>query len=193
MSGLHAAFEEIRFVRGPKRAMGQKLGVKKSNFWRSRSLPRPALLSCPLDSPLRRVALHDAMRALSCAPHAIAATFEDTAAALAQERRGADDATMGGRVGGILSICGPEVSPRPPRVHTRRGQSPTPHARALPAVDTSAKMHLKPDVYSTKCQGFGSRALWGAPSTGACGVGDYPTPDLSRRESRSRSAPEKSK
>ena len=41
-------------------------------------------------------------------------------------------------------------------------------------------------------QSFGSRALWGAPSTGACGVGDYPTPDLSRRESRSRSASEKS-
>ena len=36
------------------------------------------------------------MRALSCAPHAIAAMFEDTAAGLAQERRGADDATMAG-------------------------------------------------------------------------------------------------
>ena len=43
-------------------------------------------------SPLRRVALRDAMRALSCAPHAIAATLEFTAADLAQERRGADDA-----------------------------------------------------------------------------------------------------
>ena len=42
------------------------------------------------------------------------------------------------------------------------------------------------------CQRFRSRALWGAPSTGACGVGDYPTPDLSRRESGSRSACEKS-
>ena len=40
-------------------------------------------------------------------------------------------------------------------------------------------------------QSFGSRALWGAPSTGACGVGDYPTPDLPRETSRSRSAPEK--
>ena len=37
------------------------------------------------------------MGALSCVPHAIAATCEDTAADLAQERRGADDATMGGR------------------------------------------------------------------------------------------------
>ena len=39
---------------------------------------------------------------------------------------------------------------------------------------------------------FRSRALWRAPRNGACGVGDYPTPDLSRRESGSRSAPEKS-
>ena len=72
-------------------------------------------------------------------------------------------------------------------------QSPTPHARALPARDTSAKMHLKPDVCSTKCQGFGSRALWRALSTGACGVGDYPTRDLPQRGSGSRSASEKSK
>ena len=41
---------------------------------------------------------------------------EDTAADLAQERRGADDATMGGRVGGILLIRGPEVSRRSLRV-----------------------------------------------------------------------------
>ena len=40
---------------------------------------------------------------------------------------------------------------------------------------------------------FGSRALWRAPSTGACGLGDYPTPDLSLRESASRSASTKSK
>ena len=98
----------------------------------------------------------------------------------------------GGRTSGILSIRGPEVSLRSPRVLTRRGQSPTPHARALSASDTSAYMHLWPNTYVTKCQGFGSRALWRAPSTGACGVGDYPTPDLSRRESASRSAPEKS-
>ena len=38
-----------------------------------------------------------------------------------------------------------------------------------------------------------SRALWRPPSAGACGVGDYPTPDLSRRESGSRSATTKSK
>ena len=40
---------------------------------------------------------------------------------------------------------------------------------------------------------FGSRALRRAPRTGACGLGDYPTIDLSQRESESRSAPEKSK
>ena len=57
----------------------------------------PARVIVVSSSPLRRVALRDAMRALSCAPHAIAATLEDTAADLAQERRGADDATMGGR------------------------------------------------------------------------------------------------
>ena len=42
-------------------------------------------------------------------------------------------------------------------------------------------------------QSFRSRALWRAPSTGACGFGDYPTPDLSLSESESRSASEKSK
>ena len=57
----------------------------------------PARVIVVSSSPLRRVALRDAMRALSCAPHAIAATSEDTAADIAEERRGADDATMGGR------------------------------------------------------------------------------------------------
>ena len=36
-------------------------------------------------------------------------------------------------------------------------------------------------VQSPSPPGFRSRALWRAPSTGACGVGDYPTLDLSRR------------
>jgi len=87
------------------------------------------------------------MRALSCAPHAIAATLEDTAADLAQERRGADDATMGGRVGGILSICGPEVSRGSLSVGSRRVQSPTPHTRAQEchsthAVDAAAALRV---------------------------------------------------
>ena len=33
----------------------------------------------------------------------------------------------------------------------------------------------------------------GSPKIGACGIGDYPTSDLSQRESGSRSASEKSK
>ncbi len=47
-------------------------------------------------------------------------------------------------------------------------------------------------LWTMICQRFRSRALCRAPSTSVCGVGDYPTPDLSRRKSRSRSAPEKS-
>ena len=42
----------------------------------------------------------------------------------------------GGRVGGNLSIRGPEVSPKTPRVGSRHVQSPTPHAWALPSVHT---------------------------------------------------------
>ena len=47
-------------------------------------------------------------------------------------------------------------------------------------------------LWTMSCQSFRSRALWGAPSPGACGVGDHPTPDLSLSESGSRSACEKS-
>ena len=83
----------VRFVRGPKRAMGQKNGGQKNSFLEV-AVAAPARVIVVSSSPLRRVALRDAMRALSCAPHAIAATFEDTAAGLAQERRGADDPTI---------------------------------------------------------------------------------------------------
>ena len=48
-------------------------------------------------------------------------------------------------------------------------------------------------LWTMICQRFRSRALWGAPSTAACGLGDHPPSDLSQRESRSRAAPEKSK
>ena len=95
----------------------------------------------------------------------------------------------GSRACGILSIPAQEVSLGSPRVSSIHVQSPTP---PLPARYTSAKMHLKPDVSSIKCQSFRSRALWRSPSTGACGLSDYPTPDLSQRGSESRSAPEKS-
>ena len=86
------SFEEPSLRSWSKESNTTKTGGQKSHFLRSRSLPRPALLSCPLVPFERRVALRDAMRALSCAPHAIAATLEFTAADLAQERRGADDA-----------------------------------------------------------------------------------------------------
>ena len=80
---------EERSVRSwSEESNGTKTGGQKNHFLRSRSLPRPALLSCPLVPFERRVALRDAMRALSCVPDAIAATFEDTAADLARERRG---------------------------------------------------------------------------------------------------------
>ena len=77
-------------------------------------------------------------------------------------------------------------------VGTRHVQSPTPHARPLPSVDIYGNSLSQTSHLPMICQSFGSRALWGAPSTGACGVGDYPTPDLSRRESASRSTSEKS-
>ena len=43
---------------------------------------------------------------------------------------------FGGRAGAILSIRSPEVSRGSPMVGSRRAQSPTPHARALPSIDT---------------------------------------------------------
>ena len=48
-------------------------------------------------------------------------------------------------------------------------------------------------LWTMICQRFRSRALWGAPSTAACGLGDHPAPDLSRSESEGRSAFKKSK
>ena len=55
-----------------------------------------------------------------------------------------------------------------------------------------SKVLCAPALWSMICQRFRSRALWGAPSSRACGVGVYPTPDLSQETSESRSAPEKS-
>jgi len=99
----------------------------------------------------------------------------------------------GGRVGGILSIRGSEVSPRPPMVVCIHVQSPTPRAWPLPSVYTYGDSLSQASRLPMICQRFRSRALWRAPRTGACGVGDYPTPDLSRSKSEGRSASEKSK
>ena len=120
------SFEERSVRSWSEESNGTKTGGQKTSFLGVAVAAPARVFGLVSYSPLRRVALRDAMRALSCAPHAIAATFEDTAADLAQERRGADDATMGGRVGGILSIRGPEVSPRPLRVLSIHVQSPTP-------------------------------------------------------------------
>ena len=98
----------------------------------------------------------------------------------------------GGRVGGILSIRGSEVSPRPPMVVCIHVQSPTPRAWPLPSVYTYGDSLSQASRLPMICQRFRSRALWRAPRIGACGVGDYPTPDLSRSKPGSRSAPEKS-
>ena len=75
----------------------------------------------------------------------------------------------------------------------RHVQSPTPHARPLPSVDIYGNSPSQTSHLPMICQRFRSRALWGAPSTGACGVGDYPTSDPSHRESPSRSASTKIK
>ena len=83
--------------------------------------------------------------------------------------------SLGGRLGSVLYTC--------TRLQCMRGR--------FQLWIHLAKMHLNPDVSTTKCQSFRSRALWGAPSPGACGVGDHPTPDLSLSESGSRSASEK--
>ena len=40
-------------------------------------------------------------------------------------------------------------------------------------------------------QSFGSRALWRAPSTGACGVGDYPPQTYPRGSPRAELPPKK--
>ena len=50
--------------------------------------------------------------------------------------RDIDGPGMDSRVDGILSIRGPEGSPRSPRVGTVHVQSPTAHALALLSVDT---------------------------------------------------------
>ena len=80
-----------------------------------------------------------------------------------------------GRLGSGVGMCN--------RLRRVRGR--------FPRRDTSAKMHLKPDVYSTKCQSFRSRPLWGAPSTGACGAGDYPTQIYPRGSPRADLHPKK--
>ena len=74
-----------------------------------------------------------------------------------------------------------------------RAQAPTPRTRPLPSLYIFGNSLSQTSGLAMVCQSFGSRALWGAPSTGACGLGDYPILDLSQRTSKGRSASEKSK
>ena len=77
------------------------------------------------------------------------------------------------------------------RVGIRHVQSPTPYAGASNVRYICQDASLA-EYLCHKMQGFRSRALWRASSTAACGVGDYPTPDLSQRASGSRYTSEKS-
>ena len=86
------SFEERSVRSWSEESNGTKTGGRKKSCLEV-AVAAPARVIVVSSSPLRRGALRDAMRALSCAPHAIAATSEDTAADLAQERRGADDPT----------------------------------------------------------------------------------------------------
>ena len=78
------------------------------------------------------------------------------------------------------------------RVGTIHVQSRTPHARPLPSVDIYGNSLGQTSHLPMIPQSFRPRALWRAPSAAACGLRDHPTPDLSQRESGSRSASEKS-
>ena len=98
---------------------------------------------------------------------------------------------QGGRAGGNLSIRGPEVALGSHRVGTIHVQSPTPHAWALPSVDTYratlSASHLAWPVSPKFC----FQSPMGSPSADVCGAGAYPIPSLPREASRGRSAPTK--
>ena len=84
-----------------------------------------------------------------------------------------------------------------PRTNTRRVFLRAPRPVARPEAGERARAARGPVApraqHAMICQSFQSRALWGAPRIGACGLGDHPTSDLSQRESASRSTSEKSK
>ena len=78
-----------------------------------------------------------------------------------------------GRASGNLSIRGPEVPLGSPRVGTIHAQSPTPHARALPSVDTyqyrSSARHRAgaqvPQVFNPELSGVVAESLFRAALT----------------------------
>ena len=80
-----------------------------------------------------------------------------------------------GRLGSVGYTC--------KRLHRIRGRLQHISAKSLSSAAHKTMNYL--------ANGFQSSRR--APRIGACGVGDYPTPDLSRRESEGRSASKKSK
>ena len=97
----------------------------------------------------------------------------------------------GGRAGGILSIPAQEVPLGSPRVGTIHVQAPALHAPPLPAYGGLCSHQCGP--LNHQLLGiYGFKSSRRPPRIGACGVGDYLIPDLSRRASTSRPAPEKS-
>ena len=90
------SFEERSVRSWSEASNGTNTGGQTSHFLRSRPLPRPALLSCPL------VPFDAWLSATRCARsrarHTPSPRRSRTAADLAQERRGADDATIAGLV-----------------------------------------------------------------------------------------------
>ena len=171
---------------------GTKIGGQKSHFLRSRSLPRPALLSCPL------VPFDAWLSATRCARSRARHTPSPRRLRTRQRalRRNAAVPTMPPWAGASVESC---------RFAARR----SPRGRFWSVSDVRKRLHRTRGgfhrcihiskvlctllLWTMICQRFRSIALWGAPSTGACGLGDYPTPDLSQTTSESRSTSEKSK
>ena len=128
-----ASLRTVRFVRGPKRPIRRELGVETGNLWvRGVYVSRPwsrQWESCGRRGPVSPSFVFDST---SPHKHAIAATHEGSSRPRAPEAPG----VRGESSRWNPSVRGPEGSQGPPRVGTRRGQTPTPHARALPSVDT---------------------------------------------------------
>jgi hypothetical protein len=102
-------------------------------------------------------------------------------------------AVYGGRASWILSIPVEEVSLGSPRVgtiHVRAPTSLTPPLQSFLAKISQLPTHLQHELLGNGFQN--SRGTIGCRIDGVCGTGDYPTPDLPRETSRSRSAPTKS-
>ena len=85
--------------------------------------------------------------------------------------------SLGGHLGSVLYTC--------KRLRRMRGRF-----HRYIHISTGPQPDIGPEPKPPK---FWIQSSLESPSTGVCGLGDYPTPDLSERESESRSASEKSK